>query len=55
MRTIDNNGVGLATESFGAPGDPALVLVMGATASMLGWPDGLCHALAERGAVRHPL
>lgn len=39
----------LATESFGSPSDPALVLIMGATASMLGWPDGLCQALADRG------
>lgn len=49
MRMIDNDGVRLATESFGTPGDPALILVMGATASMLGWPEKLCHALAERG------
>jgi alpha-beta hydrolase superfamily lysophospholipase len=24
---------------------------MGATASMLGWSDELCHALAERGLI----
>lgn len=49
MQLIDNQGHLLATESFGNVGDPALVLIMGATASMLGWPDALCHMLAERG------
>ncbi|WP_232816425.1 alpha/beta fold hydrolase [Paracoccus zhejiangensis] len=37
------------TETLGQPGDPAVVLVMGATASMLGWPDDFCTALVERG------
>jgi len=37
-----------ATESFGRAGDTALVLVMGATASMLGWPDAFCTALADQ-------
>lgn len=49
MKTIDRNGVSLATESFGRVGDPAVVLVMGATASMLGWPDDFCAALAAGG------
>lgn len=49
MRRIDGAGVTLATESFGRPEDPALVLVMGATASMLGWPEALCRALAGQG------
>lgn len=49
MRSVTANGVTLATQSFGRPGDPAVVLAMGATASMLGWPDPLCEALAARG------
>jgi pimeloyl-ACP methyl ester carboxylesterase len=49
MRMIDGNGVTLATECFGRPGDSALVLVMGATASMLGWPGAFCSALAGSG------
>ena len=49
MRFIDHGGVRLATESFGDPADPAVLLLMGATASMLGWPDALCEGLAERG------
>lgn len=48
-RTIEKDGISLATESFGTPGDPAILLVMGATASMLWWPEALCHALAAHG------
>ncbi len=49
MRQIENNGTKISTEAFGRSTDPALVLVMGATASMLGWPDELCLALADKG------
>lgn len=49
MGRITHNGVDLMTEGFGRPEDPALLLVMGATASMLGWPDALCAALAQKG------
>lgn len=48
-RTVAVKGGQIATQAFGAPGDPALVLIMGATASMLGWPDALCAALAQNG------
>jgi pimeloyl-ACP methyl ester carboxylesterase len=43
------NGVELCTESFGNPTDPALLLIMGATASMGWWPDEFCRRLASRG------
>lgn len=46
---VQSNGVELATQSFGAENDPMVLLVMGATASMLGWPDGFCEALAANG------
>lgn len=49
MRIIDLNGRELATESFGNAADPALLLIMGATASMLGWPDEFCEDLAGGG------
>lgn len=39
----------LATQCFGNPRDPALVLVMGATASRGWWPDAFCLGLAARG------
>lgn len=49
MDLIETRGITLATQSLGDPKDPALLLVMGATASMLGWPDALCEGLAARG------
>ena len=49
MRTIMNGDVGLATQTFGAPTDLPLILAMGATASMLWWPEQLCEGLAARG------
>lgn len=51
MKMIENRGVQIATQTFGAPADPALLLAMGATASMLGWPDELCATLADRGLL----
>lgn len=49
MREVRHDGVSLATESFGDASAPPVLLVMGATASMLGWPDEFCQALAGRG------
>lgn len=49
MMVAGRDHVQVATEAFGSSGDPALVLIMGATASMLGWPDALCEALAKQG------
>lgn len=39
----------LAAESFGAPSDPAILLVMGAMASAVWWPYEFCRRLAEHG------
>ena len=43
------NGIELAYETFGHPGDPAIVLVMGWATQMIAWPDEMCAALAGRG------
>jgi pimeloyl-ACP methyl ester carboxylesterase len=48
-RLVDMNGVELCTESFGDPGDPAVLLVMGVGASMLWWEEGFCRLLAAGG------
>jgi pimeloyl-ACP methyl ester carboxylesterase len=48
-RLVDVNGVELCTESFGDPGDPAVLLVMGVGASMLWWEEGFCRLLAAGG------
>jgi pimeloyl-ACP methyl ester carboxylesterase len=48
-RMIEANGVELCTESFGDPGDPPVLLVMGVSGSMLWWEEGFCELLAEGG------
>ena len=48
-RMIEANGVELCTEPFGDPADPAILLVMGISASMLWWEEGFCRVLAEGG------
>jgi pimeloyl-ACP methyl ester carboxylesterase len=54
-RMIRANGVALATETFGDPEHPPLLLIMGGMASMLWWPDDFCRKLAahERYVVRY--
>jgi pimeloyl-ACP methyl ester carboxylesterase len=39
----------IAYETFGAPDDPPLLLIMGLGTQMLGWPDEFCRLLATRG------
>jgi pimeloyl-ACP methyl ester carboxylesterase len=39
----------LAYETFGDPGDPPVLLVMGLATQMIGWPDEFCRDLADRG------
>ncbi|MBZ9967357.1 alpha/beta fold hydrolase [Mesorhizobium sp. BR1-1-2] len=39
----------IISEAFGDPADPALLLIMGAMASMLWWPEALCRKLAGAG------
>jgi pimeloyl-ACP methyl ester carboxylesterase len=46
-RMIEANGVELCTESFGRPGDPPILLIMGVGGSMLWWEEGFCRLLAE--------
>lgn len=49
MRTVGRGDLIFATEAFGEESDPAILLIMGATASMLWWPDELCESLAATG------
>jgi pimeloyl-ACP methyl ester carboxylesterase len=48
-RMIRADGVELCTESFGDPGDPPILLVMGVGASMLWWDEAFCRRLAAGG------
>jgi pimeloyl-ACP methyl ester carboxylesterase len=48
-RTVRANGIEIWCEDFGSPRDPALLLVMGATAQGILWPDDFCAGLAAAG------
>jgi pimeloyl-ACP methyl ester carboxylesterase len=43
---LNANNVQLCAETFGEPGDPAILLIMGAGASMDWWEVGFCERLA---------
>ena len=49
MPRAQANGLELEYDTFGDPGDPPLVLVMGLGAQMITWEDGFCELLAGRG------
>ncbi|MHB0954469.1 MAG: alpha/beta fold hydrolase [Allorhizobium sp.] len=48
-KMISNGAIQISAQCFGSTGDEPIVLVMGATASMLWWPEALCRMLAEAG------
>jgi pimeloyl-ACP methyl ester carboxylesterase len=48
-KLVEANGLSLCYQTFGAPSDPPLLLIMGLGAQMIWWEDGLCEALAARG------
>src|SRR5690606_17155952 len=48
-KNIEFQEVKICTEHTGNEGDPAILLMMGATASMLWWDEEFCEGLAERG------
>lgn len=48
-KTVQADGVELATQAFGNPVDEPVLLIMGAMASMLWWPDEFCAKLADQG------
>ena len=49
MPRATNGSVELEYDHFGAPTDPALLLVMGYTAQMTAWDDEFCGLLADAG------
>lgn len=48
-RVVRANGVDLWVETFGDPGDPAILLISGAAAPMDYLEDEFCDRLAARG------
>jgi pimeloyl-ACP methyl ester carboxylesterase len=49
VRSVQVGDVTIAVDDLGSDRDPAVVMSMGATASMLGWPDELPSMLAKHG------
>jgi pimeloyl-ACP methyl ester carboxylesterase len=49
IRTFHVNGVELRTQAFGDPAAPAVLLIMGANASMKRWPESVCRRIADEG------
>ena len=48
-RLAPANGIEIAYQEIGDPGGEPLLLVMGLATQMLGWHEGFCALLAERG------
>lgn len=48
-KVIKTNGIELYTESFGDEKNPAILLIAGATVSMLYWDAEFCQQLSEKG------
>ena len=49
QKIVEHQSVKLMTESFGAPENPAVLLIMGAGASKDFWPDSLVDKLSKQG------
>ena len=49
QRTVANNGIEIWTQDFGDPADPAVLLIMGATAQAIIWPEPLIKKLVATG------
>lgn len=46
---VKRGNIRLCTQGFGNTNDPAILLIMGATASMLWWEEAFCRQLADQG------
>jgi pimeloyl-ACP methyl ester carboxylesterase len=44
-----SNGIEIEYETFGEPGDPPILLVMGLGGQLIAWDDELCQSLVDRG------
>ncbi|MGX8907591.1 alpha/beta fold hydrolase [Streptomyces netropsis] len=48
-RNVGPFGIEIAYERLGAPDAPPVLLITGAGAQMINWPEGFCQALVDRG------
>jgi pimeloyl-ACP methyl ester carboxylesterase len=49
MPRAHTNGIEIEYDTFGSPGDPAMLLIMGYRTQMIGWDEDFCAELAMRG------
>jgi len=49
MPTAAANGIEICFETFGDPAHPTVLLINGLGSQLLGWDEGFCRRLAERG------
>jgi pimeloyl-ACP methyl ester carboxylesterase len=49
MAHVDANGIWIEYETFGKPGSPALLLIMGLGGQLIDWDEKLCEQIAQRG------
>lgn len=49
MGAVQANGITIEYDAFGSPADPALLLVNGFTAQLIGWDERFCRLLADGG------
>jgi pimeloyl-ACP methyl ester carboxylesterase len=49
LHDIGPDHIDLCYERFGDPADPPVLLIMGANAQMIGWHEGFCQELVDRG------
>ena len=54
-RMIKSGDVDICTEAFGDESDTPILLIMGASASMLMWPEELLRTACGGRSLRHPL
>ena len=49
MPNVEANGITIEYDTFGRPGDPPILLIMGLGAQMILWDEEFCNALAGHG------
>jgi len=49
MAQVDSNGIQIEYETFGQPGSPALLLIIGLASQLIDWDEKLCKQIAQRG------
>ena len=49
MHVETSSGIVIEYDTFGDPGDPTILLIMGFGTQLLGWDAGFCRLLAAQG------